>query len=292
MTTVANASRNRKTEGRQPTSTSPGSINVTKLSPTLGAEVGGVDLSRPLTPAQAKEIADALHDNLVIVFRQQHLSVDQHKGFGRLFGELHIHPAATNTLPGHPEVLVIRADENSKRADGEEWHSDVSCDKLPPMGSLLYAHEVPPDGGGDTVFASAYALYDALSEPMKRFVGDLTAVHDGQVFAKFAVDGREAKIPRAEHPVVRTHPVTGRKGIYVNPIFTRQIMQLKKQESAVVLAMLYGMMDNPEFQVRIKWDVGTLVFWDNRCTLHQAIFDYHPHRRLMHRVTVLGDRPF
>lgn len=273
-------------------SSSPQSIKVTKLSPTFGAEVAGVDLSRPLTPLQLKEVRDALLENQVIVFRAQKLSVDQHKHFGSLFGELHIHPAATNTLPGHPEVLVILADENSTRADGEEWHSDVSCDELPPMGSLLYAHEVPPDGGGDTVFVSAYALYEALSESMKKFLQGLTAVHDGQVFAKFAVGEREVKIPRSEHPVVRTHPVTRRKGIYVNPVFTRQIKQLKKQESLAVLAMLYALMDNPEVQVRIKWEVGTLTFWDNRCTLHQAIFDYYPHRRLMHRVTILGDRPF
>jgi len=267
------------------------SITVKKLTPALGAEIGGIDLSRPLSAQQVSEVQDALAENLVIVFRDQELSVDQHKAFGRLFGELHIHPAATNTVPGHPEVLLIRADENSQRADGEEWHSDVSCDELPPMGSLLYAHEVPPLGG-DTVFASAYALYDALSDSMKTFLEGMTALHDGQVFSKFGVGGHEVRIPRAEHPVVRTHPVTRRKGIFVNPIFTRQIKQLKKQESDAVLAFIYKMMDTAEFQCRVNWRVGTLTFWDNRCALHQAIFDYHPHRRVMQRVTVLGDRPF
>lgn len=263
-------------------------IKVHKLTPTLGAEVTGVDLSRPLAPEQVSTIRQAFLENSVIVFRDQHLSIDQHKAFGRLFGELHVHPSATNTVPGHPEVLLIRADESSKRADGEEWHSDVSCDEMPPMGSMLYAHEVPPVGG-DTLFASAYALYEALSEPMKGFLDGLTAVHDGQVFAKF---GQQAKIPRSEHPVVRTHPVTKRKGLYVNPVFTRHIKELKKQESDAVLAFVYKLMDTPEFQCRVGWRAGTLTFWDNRCTLHQAIFDYHPHRRVMHRVTIVGDRPF
>ena len=270
---------------------SPASITVKRLTPALGAEIGGIDLSRPLEPDQVTAIGRALADHLVIVFRDQRLSIDQHKAFGRLFGELHVHPAATNTLPGHPEVLLIRADENSQRADGEDWHSDVSCDEMPPMGSMLYAHEVP-SVGGDTVFASAYAIYDGLSEPMKRFLEGLTAIHDGQVFVKFAVGDRPVTIPRAEHPVVRTHPVTRRKGIFVNPVFTRQIKQLKKQESDSVLAFLYKLMDTPEFQCRVTWQAGTLTFWDNRCALHQAIFDYHPHRRVMHRVTVLGDRPF
>ncbi len=154
-------------------------ITVKKLTPHIGAEIGGVDLSRPLGNQQFQEVHDALMENLVIFFRDQRLSIDQHKDFGRRFGELAIHPASPNSPEGHPEILIIHADENSKHIAGEEWHSDVSCDPEPPMGSILYLTEIPPVGG-DTLFASMYAAYDKLSEPVKRLVEGLTAVHDGE----------------------------------------------------------------------------------------------------------------
>src|SRR5262247_3353045 len=154
-------------------------IHVEPLTPNIGAEVLDVDLARPLDERVFKEIHAALIQHQVIFFRDQHLSVEQHKAFGRLFGELHVHPAAPTGVEGHPEILVIHADENSKWVAGEEWHSDVSCDPEPPLGSILYMHELPPLGG-DTLFASMYAAYDALSDTMKRFLEPLTAMHEGE----------------------------------------------------------------------------------------------------------------
>src|SRR5689334_6057882 len=154
-------------------------IEVKKLTPNIGAEIAGVDLSRPLGNQQFQEVHDALMENLVIFFRDQDMSIDQHKAFGRLFGELAIHPASPHAPEGHPEVLVIHADENSKHVAGEEWHSDVSCDEQPPMGSILYLTEVP-EAGGDTLFANMYTAYDKLSDPIKRLLEGLTAIHDGE----------------------------------------------------------------------------------------------------------------
>ena len=153
-------------------------IEVRKLNPVIGAEISGVDLSKELDSQQFKELHEALMENLVIFFRNQNLTVEQHKAFGRRFGKLHVHPNAAQELAGHPEILVIKADENSKHVAGEEWHSDVSCDEEPPMGSVLHMHTVPPDGGGDTMFANMYAAFEALSPPLQRMLEGLTAVHD------------------------------------------------------------------------------------------------------------------
>src|SRR6516165_11064595 len=154
-------------------------IEVRKLNPVIGAEIFGVDLSKDLGNQQFQEVHDALMDNLVIFFRDQKMTIEQHKAFGRRFGPLHTHPNAPIAFPEHPEILVIKADEKSKRVAGEEWHSDVSCDAEPPMGSILYLTEVPPEGG-DTLFASMYAAYDRLSTPIQRLIEGLTAVHDGE----------------------------------------------------------------------------------------------------------------
>jgi taurine dioxygenase len=269
-------------------------IEVRKLTPTIGAEIFGPDLSRELGNQQFQEIHDALMENLVIFFREQTLTPEQQKDFGRRFGRLHVHPAAPGRLEGHPEILVIRANEKSKRVAGEEWHSDVSCEPEPPMGSILYMHEVPANGGGDTLFASTYAAYEALSEPMQRFLEGLTAIHDGEhVFrGRYGVDDQGKQFPRAEHPVIRTHPVTGRKGIFVNRGFTTRITQLKRHESAALLEMLYRHIETPEFHCRFKWRPGSIAFWDNRCAQHHAMWDYYPLRRHGHRVTVCGDKPF
>src|SRR5215210_7544345 len=153
-------------------------IDVRKLTPTIGAEIFGVDLAKPLGNQQFQEVHDALMDNLVVFFRDQKMSIDQHKDFGRRFGPLHTHPNAPIAFKDHPEILVIKADEKSKHVAGEEWHSDVSCDAEPPMGSILYMYEPAANGGGDTMFASMYAAYDALSESMKRYLEGLTAIHD------------------------------------------------------------------------------------------------------------------
>jgi len=269
------------------------SIQVEKLTPHAGAEVRGVDLAKPIDEPLFKEIHAALVDNGVIFFRDQHLTPDQQKAFGRLFGELHIHPAAPSLVEGHPEILVIHADENSKRVAGELWHSDVSCDLEPPMGSILYMHELPPVGG-DTLFASMYAAYEALSEPMKRFLEPLTAMHEGEhVYrGRYGVDDRSRTFPKAEHPIVRTHPVSGRKALYVNSGFTTRIVQLKRPESDAVLQMLYRHVETPEFHCRFRWQVNSVAFWDNRCMQHHAMWDYYPQRRHGHRVTIKGDKPF
>ena len=153
-------------------------IEVRKLNPVIGAEISGVDLSKDLDSQQFKELHEALMENLVIFFRNQNITVEQHKAFGRRFGKLHVHPNAAQELAGHPEILVIKADENSKHVAGEEWHSDVSCDEEPPMGSVLHMHTVPPDGGGDTMFANMYAAFEALSPPLQRMLEGFTAIHD------------------------------------------------------------------------------------------------------------------
>jgi taurine dioxygenase len=267
-------------------------IEVRKLTPHIGAEIHGVDLAQPLDERTFKEIHDALIDNGVIFFRDQQLTVEQHKAFGRLFGELHMHPAAPKEVEGHPEILVIHADEKSKHVAGEVWHTDVSCDLEPPLGSILYMHELPPVGG-DTLFASMYAAYDALSEPIKRFLEPLTAMHEGEhVYrGRYGVKDEGKVFPKAEHPVVRTHPVSGRKGLYVNSGFTTKIVGLKRPESDALLQFLYRHIETPEFQCRFRWQVNSIAFWDNRCVQHHAMWDYFPQRRHGHRVTVKGDKP-
>ncbi|HUN52539.1 MAG TPA: TauD/TfdA family dioxygenase [Candidatus Sulfotelmatobacter sp.] len=269
------------------------SITVDKLTPIIGAEIGGIDLSQPLGNHAIDELHRALAENLVIFFRDQHISPEQHLAFGRLFGDLHIHPAAPHE-PGKPELMIIHADKDSPRANGEGWHSDVSCDREPPMGSILYIKTCPPKGG-DTLFASMYAAYEALSERMKVYLDGLTALHDGEdvyrgTYANYGVKDK-AEYPRAEHPVVRTHPVTGRKALYVNRGFTRRILGIPRDESEGVLRYLYEHMENPLFQCRFRWHANSIAFWDNRAVQHRAMWDYWPHTRAGNRVTVKGDRP-
>jgi taurine dioxygenase len=268
-------------------------IQVQKLTPHAGAEIHGVDLAQSLDERHFKEIHDALIEHGVIFFRDQLLTPDQQKVFGRLFGELHIHPAAPSLLDGHPEILVIHADENSKRVAGEEWHSDVSCDPEPPMGSILYMHELPPVGG-DTLFASMYAAYETLSPTMQRFLEPLTAMHEGEhVYrGRYGVKDEGRVFPKAEHPVIRTHPVSGKKSLFVNRGFTTRIVQLKKAESAAVLEMLYRHVETPELHCRFRWQPRSVAFWDNRAVQHHAMWDYYPQRRHGHRVTIKGDKPF
>src|SRR5438874_10188229 len=221
-------------------------IRVEKLTPHIGAELQGVDLGQALDERTFQDVHAALIEHQVIFFRDQHLTPDQQKAFGRRFGELHIHPAAPKEVPEHPEILVIHADENSKHVAGEVWHTDVSCDLEPPMGSILYMHELPPVGG-DTLFASMYAAYDALSEPMKRFLEPLTAMHEGEhVYrGRYGIDAKGKTFPKAEHPVIRTHPVSGRKALYVNGGFTTRIVQLARPESDAVLQFLYRHVETP-----------------------------------------------
>jgi taurine dioxygenase len=267
-------------------------ITVEKVTPVIGAEISGVDLGNP-TEAQMEEIHRAFAENLVIFFRDQHMTPEQHLAFGERFGPLHIHPAAP-TEGGHAGLMIIKADRDSPRANGEGWHSDVSCDEEPPMGSILYIKQCPPVGG-DTLFANMYAAYDALSERMKAYLEGLTAVHDGEenyrgTYANFGVKDRPA-YPRAVHPVVRTHPVTGKKALFVNKGFTKRILDIPLDESTGVLAYLFEHMANPLFQVRFRWRENSVAFWDNRCAQHRAMWDYWPATRYGNRVTVKGERP-
>ncbi|MBT6273405.1 MAG: taurine dioxygenase [Chromatiales bacterium] len=269
-------------------------IEVTPLSPIIGAQVSGVDLSKPLGNQQFDELYDAWMAHSVLFFRDQDLTIEQHKDFGRKFGELHVHPGSPPPN-GHPEVIVIHADENSTKISGQKWHTDVSCDETPPLGSILHLHTVP-DTGGDTLFSSMYAAYDGLSDAMKTFLGGLTATHDGEPeyrgrYAERGVNDVGKTYPKAVHPVVRTHPVTGRKSIYVNSIFTTHINELSATESRALLDYLFAHCTRPDYQCRFKWARNSVAFWDNRCAQHLALWDYYPQVRSGRRVTVRGDRP-
>jgi taurine dioxygenase len=269
-------------------------LTVEKLTPLIGAELGGVDLSRPLSAEQQSEIHRALVENLVIFFRDQKITPEQHLAFGRLFGELHVHPAAPHEA-GLPELMIIRTEADSQRANGEGWHSDVSCEEEPPMGSILYLKQCPPSGG-DTLFANTYAAYDALSDRMKAYVEGLTAIHDGEhvyrgLYANAGVADKPT-YPRAEHPVVRTHPVTKRRSLYVNRGFTTRLVGVARDESDAVLAYLFDHVENELFQCRFRWRENSIAFWDNRCAQHRAMWDYWPHTRSGNRVTIRGDRPY
>ena len=265
-------------------------IRVRPLTPTIGAEIFGVDLSQTLSGQQSDEIHAALMRHLVIFFRDQHLSIEQHKDFGRRFGCLDIHP--TTRMEGHPEIIEIKADENSKYVAGEIWHSDVTCNPIPPMGSILYLHKVPENGGGDTLFVNMYRAYETLSESVRRLIDGLTAVHDGdRVYRVRQGKKVTGDLPRAEHPVVRTHPVTGRKALFVNRNFTVRMIGMSPLESDALLEMLYRHSEQDEFKCRFKWQPNSIAFWDNRCTMHLAMWDYFPQRRYGHRVTIAGTKP-
>ena len=265
-------------------------ISVSKVSPAIGAVVSGVQIAE-VDDETLAEIRRALNENCVVFFRDQHMTPDQHIAFGRRFGDLDVHPAAANSA-GFEEILVIAADENSSRANGEAWHSDVSCEPQPPMGSILYMKEIPPVGG-DTLFANMYAAYDALSDRMKEYLHGLVAVHDGNHVYKGLYAGVADKpaYPMAKHPIVRTHPETGRQSLFVNRSFTTHIVGVPKDESDAILDYLYNHIEHPNFQTRFVWEANSVAFWDNRSAQHRAIWDYWPHRRYGHRVTVKGDTP-
>lgn len=269
-------------------------IKAKPLTATVGAEIEGVDLSKPLDRQAFTEVHDALKQYCVIFFRDQELDHESHKSFGRLFGELHVHPAIPGP-EGHPEILPIHTDRNSNYIAGERWHSDVSCDEEPPLGSILHLHTVP-EVGGDTLFSNMYAAYDALSDRMKAYLDGLTARHDGEPqyrgrYSDMGVNDAGKVYPRADHPVVRTHPETGRKCLFVNPIFTTRINDVPRIESDSILRMLHEHCAKSDFHVRFRWQPNSVAFWDNRCVQHLAIWDYYPHVRSGFRVTIKGERP-
>jgi len=265
-------------------------IRVRPLTLRIGAEIDGVDLSQPLSAAEVEALKTAIADHQVIFFRDQSLTHDQHKAFGRLFGDLAIHTGVSG-IPGHPEVVAIHADASSTNVAGENWHSDLTCNAEPPMGSILHLHTVP-ETGGDTLFASMYAAYDALSPRMKAYLEGLTAEHDGDHVYRPLFPDIDRKYPCSVHPIVRTHPVTRRKSLFVNASYTTRIIDVPKPESDAILAFLYQHVTNPNFHVRFRWRPGSIAFWDNRCTQHLAVWDYFPQTRSGFRVTVAGDKPF
>ena len=265
-------------------------LTISPLTPRIGAEVSGVDLSGPLGEGQVAALKRALADHLVLFFRDQPIDHESHKRFGRLFGQLALHSAVPG-LPDHPEIVVIHADAQSTYVAGEDWHSDLTCDAEPPLGSVLHLHTVP-EGGGDTLFASMYAAYEALSPRMKAYLEGLTAIHDADHVYRPLFPDLDRKYPCSTHPVVRTHPVTGRRLLFVNASYTIRIVELPKDESDAILAFLFAHVKNPNFQVRFRWTPHAIAFWDNRCTQHMATWDYFPQVRSGFRVTVAGDRPF
>jgi alpha-ketoglutarate-dependent taurine dioxygenase len=283
-------------------------LDIVPLSGTIGAEIRNIDLHHQLDPETLGAVRQALLDYKVIFFPGQHLSPAEHKEFAAAFGPITVaHPV----IPGieeHKEVFEI--DYTKARAlvggtgsdydDRENWHTDVTFVETPPLGSILNAIVIP-SAGGDTLWADTQAAYEGLSPAIRQFVDGLTAVHDGtRSFAKVlsAVgkgewDGKEfTELVQVEHPVVRTHPETGRRNLFVNPGFTKRIVGLTARESDAILQFLYRHMSTPEYVVRYRWEEGDLGFWDNRTTMHYAIHDYGSAHRVIQRVTIRGDKPY
>ncbi|MFF1418482.1 TauD/TfdA dioxygenase family protein [Streptomyces sp. NPDC058280] len=267
------------------------SITVDPLTPLLGAEVSGLDLSKELTPEQTDDVRRAFLAHHVLVFRDQTLTDEDHKRFAGLFGPLH--PVALPAEGSDPYVLEISADKESRAVAGNGWHADGTADAEPSLGSMLHITRIPEAGsGGDTLFANMHLAYDMLSPAMKTFLEGLTAVHDGALPWMGQTPPPEYDIPKNEHPVVVRHPETGRKLLFVNAPYTSHIAQLSRVESDAVLQMLYAhIARTPLLHCRVSWQPGTLVFWDNRCVQHHAIWDYYPHSRYGRRVAIDGTRP-
>jgi taurine dioxygenase len=278
------------------------SIKINRIAGALGAEVSGVDLSQSLPETVIAEIRRALLDNLVIFFHDQHLTPEQHLSFGHRFGEFQIHDFVEG-MAEHPQIIEVRKEPEEKRNFGGGWHTDVSYLERPALGSVLYAREVP-ETGGDTLFANQYLAYEALSDGMKRMLEGMIAIHSARrpygVNAARAFDPgpssmsfhfSETAHAEVEHPVVRTHGETGRKTLYVNGTFTTRFKGMTEEESAPLLHYLFQHAVRPEFTCRFRWRRNSIAFWDNRCVQHNAINDYHGARRVMHRVTIEGERP-
>lgn len=272
--------------------------DVRPLTRELGAEIHGIDLSKPMSDEQFATIRQAFRDYGVIFFRDQRLTEAQHEAFAERFGPINVN-RFFRPVPGHPRIAEVRKEPEQKTNIGGGWHTDHSYDTVPAMGSVLLARELP-DVGGDTLFASMGAAYDALSDGLKRTLETLRAVHSARhVFGATAgyaaaadLGGRmgnsEASALDAVHPLVIRHPDTGRRTLYVNPAFTVCIEGWTPAESQALLGYLYAHAVKPEFTIRFRWEPGSLAFWDNRATWHYAANDYHGDRRLMHRITVEG----
>ena len=273
-------------------------IEVSLLSPTLGAEISGVDLSDTLSPDIISRLRRALLDHGVIFFRDQDLTPDRQMIFAGYFGELAEYPFVSG-LDGYPLVIPILKLEDETRNFGGIWHSDTAYLPEPPMGTILHARELPKIGG-DTVFADMYAAYEALSDGMKAMLAPLRALNSANKQRvsdtrknRIEDSGKDASGVQTEavHPVIRTHPETGRKALYINAAHTVRFDGMSEAESAPLLAYLFAHQISEEFICRFKWSPGAVVFWDNRCTQHYPVNDYYGYRRLLHRITLKGDVP-
>ena len=274
-------------------------IRVMPLATHVGAEISGINLAASPGATQLTEIQRALREYGVVFFRDQHLTPEQHIAFAQCFGEIDINRFFA-TMPGYPMIAEVRKEPEQQRNIGNGWHTDHSYDEAPALGSMLYAREVPRTGG-DTLFASMYAAYDALSDGLKATLEGLRALHSSRhVFGAAAAARRgdlNGRIGNAElatqdavHPVVIRHPGTGRKALYVNPGFTLRFEDWTDEESRPLLDYLYRHAVRPEFTCRFQWRDGSLAFWDNRSTWHFAVNDYHGERRLLHRITIAGQK--
>ena len=274
-------------------------LHIAPLSPALGAQISGLDLSQQLTDAQRQAIEQALLTHQVLFFRDQPLTPQQHARFAANFGELHIHPIYPN-VPEQPEVLILDTAVTDVR-DNAIWHTDVTFLPTPALGAVLSARQVP-EFGGDTLWASGIAAFESLSAPMQALLDGLSATHDftrsfplerfgtsPEDIARWEQTRRQH--PPLSHPVVRTHPVSGRKSLFVNEGFTTRINELSETESDAMLKFLFSHATRPEFTIRWRWQQHDVAFWDNRVTQHYAVDDYRPQRRIMHRATILGDVP-
>jgi taurine dioxygenase len=276
------------------------SIHITPLSCALGAQITGVDLSQELTSEQRDRIEQALLDHQVLFFRYQPVTPQQQARFAANFGDLHIHPIYPH-VPEQPQVLILDTAVTDVR-DNAIWHTDVTFLPTPALGAVLSA-KLLPAYGGDTLWASGIAAFEALSRPLQTLLDGLTATHDfTRSFPLERFGNTQEDLARWEetrrnnpplsHPVIRTHPVSGRKALFVNDGFTTRINELEPAESEAILKMLFAHATRPEFTLRWRWQENDVAMWDNRVTQHYAVDDYRPQRRVMHRATILGDVPF
>ena len=272
-------------------------LSLEHLSPSIGSVIHGIDLRKPASPEMVAAIRKTLVDRKVVFFRDQDISTENHLDFARNFGELEVHPFAPSK-PDYPEILAITHDKDSKGRENL-WHSDVTWRLEPSLGSILRALEVPALGG-DTLFADMEAAYDDLDDAVKQKIDGAVAVHDFPSFRKLLkkkglsdgeIEEYNKQYPNPRHPVVRTHPESGRKSIYVNLAFTQYIEGMERAESDALLQFLYSRASIPEYQCRFKWQANSLAFWDNRSAQHYAVSDYWPALRRMERVTIIGDKP-
>jgi taurine dioxygenase len=273
-------------------------IEARKVSGALGAEISGVDLARPLSREESSEIRRLWLDHLVVFFRNQHLTEKQYMAFAEQIGEPVEYPFVKG-LDGYPKIIEVKKLAHERAAFGAIWHSDTAYLARPPMASMLLARELPPYGG-DTLFANMYLAFDSLSSGLKELLqglkavnssakADVTKTREDRIKDAGTEEAKKAYV--AEHPVVRTHPETGRKALYVNPAHTVRFAGWTEEESAPLLIFLFDLQVKPEFTCRFSWQPGSIALWDNRCAQHNPVNDYHGYRRLMHRITLAGDVP-